>query len=66
MIDRHTFRDHRFEAAKATCDRYSPERSYCVVPERQIVPSSVKIVLTGVAVITALVFFAPVIIRGVL
>lgn len=65
-IDRHDFRDHRMEAAQATCDRYSPSRSWCIVPEAEKTPRFVWQALAWGAVLTVFFLAMPVIVRAVM
>ena len=66
MIDRHDFIDHRLEAAKATGDRYARERSWCIIPEAEKTPISVRVVLGCVIAATVLFVAVPVIVRALL
>lgn len=66
MIDRHDFRDHRLEAAKSTGDRYARERSWCIIPEEEKPPISVRVVLGCVIVATVLFVATPVIIKALI
>ena len=65
MIDHHEYVCHRHNAARATGDRYAPERGYdfSAVPAEPRVPGSVKVVMAVIAVAAVLAMVAPSIAR---
>jgi len=65
MIDRHDFRDHRMEAARETCDRYSPARSWVIVPEEPKVPAVVWQAMAWIAGLGVLFVVLPSLVRMV-